>query len=153
MYTIGFGECPVFVDRDVNVASGVLIGVVEGLLGEFARRNLARNERGAEFFWPVQFLAGTTVAAFSLLDTFWFERRRTPLPLRMLIAGFIGFLGEWTTGFMSDRVLGHCLQIWPESPLRYVSPSALPFWFLDYVVFHWLTRELRMAQDHRLSRG
>ena len=94
-----------------------------------------------------------TVAVFSLLDTFWFERRRTSLLLRMVIAGLIGFAGEWTTGFISDRLMGHCLQIWPESRLVYISLSALPFWLLDYAVFHWLTRELRMAHDHRLSRG
>lgn len=95
----------------------------------------------------------TTVVVFSLLDAFWFERRRMPLPFRMLIAGLIGFGGEWTTGFLSDHVLGHCLQIWPGSSLVYVSLSALPFWFVDYAVFHWLTRELRMAHDLRLSRG
>jgi hypothetical protein len=95
----------------------------------------------------------TTVAVFSLLDTFWFERRRLALPLRMLIAGVIGFAGEWCTGFVSDRMLGHCLQIWPGSPLVYIAFSALPFWFIDYAVFHWLTRELRMARDHRLMNG
>ncbi len=95
----------------------------------------------------------TTVVVFSLLDEFWFERRRMPLPVRAVIAGLIGFGGEWTTGFISDHLMGHCLQIWPESSLVYISISALPFWFVDYVVFHWLTRELRMAHDHRLSRG
>ena len=94
----------------------------------------------------------TTVAVFSLLDTFWFERKRMSLLLRMVIAGVIGFWGEWFTGFISNYT-GHCLQIWPGSTLVYISPSALPFWLLDYAVFHWLTRELRMAHDHRLSRG
>jgi hypothetical protein len=69
------------------------------------------------------------------------------------VAGLVGFGGEWMTGFVCEHALHHCLQIWPESPLVYVSFSALPFWFADYVVFHWLTRELRMAQSHRLTQG
>jgi hypothetical protein len=94
-----------------------------------------------------------TVAAFSLLDSLLFERWRLSLIVRVLIAGTVGLIGEWTIGLTFDRVLGHCLQIWPQSRFVYVSPSALPFWCFDYVVFHWLTRELRFAQNHRAAQG
>jgi hypothetical protein len=88
-----------------------------------------------------------TVAVFSLLDAFAFEPWRLSLVLRMLIAGAIGWCGEWLTGAFFDHVLGHCLQIWPGSGLVYVAPSALPFWIFDFAVFHVLVRELRRAQD------
>ena len=88
-----------------------------------------------------------TVAIFSLLDALAFEPWRLPLILRMLIAGVIGWCGELGTGAFFDRVLGHCLQIWPRSFLVYVAPSALPFWILDFAVFHFLVRELRRAPE------
>ncbi len=88
-----------------------------------------------------------TVAVFSLLDAFAFEPYRVALVLRMLVAGAIGWCGEWATGALFDRVFGHCLQIWPGSSFVYVAPSALPFWIFDFAVFHFLVRELRRAPE------
>ena len=89
-----------------------------------------------------------TVIAFSFLDLV-FERRPTSPLLRFVIAGTIGWIGEWTSGFVSANVMHHALQVWPGSPLVYVSFSALPIWWMDFVIFQWLTRELRDAHAHR----
>jgi len=93
-----------------------------------------------------------TIATFSLLDGI-FERQRTPYLLRTVIAGVVGFAGEFTAGFVGDRYLHHCLQIWPKSNLVYISLTALPFWCADYLIFHLLTRELRSAHAYRASIG
>jgi hypothetical protein len=93
-----------------------------------------------------------TIATFSLLDAI-FERSRTPYLLRTVIAGVVGFAGEFTAGFVGDRYLHHCLQIWPKSNLVYISLTALPFWCADYLIFHLLTRELRSAHAYRASIG
>jgi hypothetical protein len=93
-----------------------------------------------------------TIVVFSLLDGA-FERRGTAYPLRTLIAGAVGFGGELAAGFVCDRYLHRCLQIWPDSSLVYISLSALPFWCADYLIFHLLTRELRSAHAYRASTG
>jgi hypothetical protein len=97
-------------------------------------------------------LWGFTVVVFALLDA-TFERRGTSYPLRTLIAGAIGFAGEFLAGFVCARYFHHSLQIWPDSPLVYISLSALPFWCADYLIFHLLTRELRSAHAYRASTG
>lgn len=89
-----------------------------------------------------------TVTVFSVLDRL-FERRRMAVAWRLLIAGLIGWAGEWVAGFVSHGYLHHYLQVWPRSPLVYVGISALPLWFLDFVLFHRLTEELRAAQRDR----
>lgn len=100
-----------------------------------------------------------TVVAFSALQFFFFERaregeaHRVPFWAQVTIAGAVGWGGEWATGYLSTTVLHHYLQVWPSSPLVFVSLSALPFWLVDYMLFHHLTSELRSAQAYRAAAG
>jgi hypothetical protein len=91
-----------------------------------------------------------TVSVFSMLDE-RFERKQLSRLTRFLIAGTLGWAGEWMIGFIAAHVSQRGLQIWPGSPLVYIAFSALPIWWIDFVIFQWLTRELRHAQAHRSS--
>ncbi|HEY4184798.1 MAG TPA: hypothetical protein VGP07_06990 [Polyangia bacterium] len=93
-----------------------------------------------------------TVAIFSMLDHFWFERRDLRLLWRALIAGLVGWGGEWAVGYASRHYLHSYLQIWPGTTLVYVSFTAIPFWISDFYVFHWLTLGIRTVHLHRAPR-
>jgi hypothetical protein len=110
------------------------------------------NGKPTAWYSPMSLpLWALTVAVFSLLDELWFNRVRMHFVWRVVIAGVVGFFGEAFAGYGCEHFLGRCLQIWPGSPFRYIAVSALPFWLFDYVVFHWLTLELRSADLQRLS--
>jgi hypothetical protein len=57
----------------------------------------------------------------------------------MLVCTGVGWGSEWLFGFLADNVLHHPMQIWPRSPLVYVSFFALFWWFMNSVIFYFLT--------------
>lgn len=89
-----------------------------------------------------------TVIVFSALEPV-FARHRVPFLLRMIVAGTIGFAGEYSVGYLGANFFHLYLQIWNHAPLTYISLSALPIWCLDFWVFHLLTQELRSAHEGR----
>ena len=93
-----------------------------------------------------------TVSVFSMLDEI-FQRKQLPGLARLVIAGTVGWVGEWTIGYVAAHLSQRGLQFWPGSPLVYIAFSALPIWWMDFLIFQWLTRELRHAQAHRASRS
>lgn len=106
-----------------------------------------QHHKGPWFSFESLLLWAVTITAFSLLDDLAFEPRRLALGLRMVLAGVIGWCGEWASGAFFDHVFGHPMQIWRDSSLVYVAPSALPFWILDFAVFYGLVRLLRRAPE------
>jgi hypothetical protein len=91
----------------------------------------------------------TSVAMFWLLEVLWFKRKQTPFWLRALIAGTLGWAGEFTAGWVSYKVFGVYLQRWNDSNLEFVKLIALPFWWSNYLVFHLLSARL----GDRVPRG
>jgi hypothetical protein len=87
-------------------------------------------------------LWGVSVAVFWLLETGLFRPRATPFWARMLIAGTIGWAGEWAAG-ATAHLLGWHMQEWTDAPLHWVKLVALPFWWSDFAVFHLLSAHLR----------
>jgi hypothetical protein len=88
-----------------------------------------------------------SVVVFSLLDHA-LARKHVRLRWRTLILGLIGWALEWTTGYIAT-VSHHTLQVWLNAPLVFVGISALPFWCLNFLLFHYLTRYIRVAHDHQ----
>lgn len=96
-------------------------------------------------------LWGLTVVVFSTLEPI-FVKHKLSFLWRMAIAGGIGWAGEWTAGFLSTRVLHEYLQVWHDTKLIYISVSVLPFWCLNFLFFHLLTKELRVAHESRSAK-
>lgn len=55
-----------------------------------------------------------------------------------LVAGSVCWALEWGNGWFHAEVLGAPLYVWPFSPLRYVGPEALLWWWGNA----WLYRRL-----------
>jgi len=75
---------------------------------------------------------------------FWFIPRSVSLTRACLIAGFICWAGEFTTGAIYNWVFGHPLYEWVNAPWRFIKLSALPLWCLDVLLYWFLTT--RMAR-------
>ena len=88
-------------------------------------------------------LWGGSIAVFWLLEVVWFRKRHKPFWQRMLIAGTIGWCGEWTAGWVSYKIFGVYLQRWNNSSLEFVKVIALPFWWTNFAIFHLLSANLR----------
>lgn len=79
------------------------------------------------------------VGLFWSLHYFWFYPRNVKPWVRIVVGGLAGWAGEWVSGYVAAHVLGKPLQVWPGSPLVYVSFPALFFWMTDVVTYHLLT--------------
>lgn len=81
------------------------------------------------------------VVMFSLADG-RLRKAGLTLPLRILLVGTAGWLGELALGFCFAELLHQPLQIWIGGRLQYVRFAALPFWWTNVLLFDLLTRHL-----------
>lgn len=73
------------------------------------------------------------------LHYFGFYPRKVSVWRRVLISAVILWAGEWLGGFLADKVFGSPLQVWPGSPLVYVSFGAIFFWVSNACIYHLLS--------------
>ena len=92
-------------------------------------------------FWSLLLWAGT-VTVFLLLHRFVFEPMGTSLLVRVVVAGTIGWTGEYVAGYLAANVLKRPLQIWNFARWRFVRPIALPFWMANVLLYYLLTRHM-----------
>jgi hypothetical protein len=91
------------------------------------------------FYFPSVFLWASAITVIWTLDTFVFLPRGTPQWRRVPLLALACWAGEWLAGFVGDQV-GLPMQHWPDSPLRYIRPSAYWLWCLDVLCYDWLRR-------------
>jgi hypothetical protein len=73
------------------------------------------------------------------LHYYWFYPKKVTVWRRVLIGAAVSWCGEWVGGFIADKILGSPLQVWPGSPLVYVSFGAIFFWVSNACIYHLLT--------------
>ncbi len=107
----------------------------------------------SSFYFPSLLLWASAIAVIWTLDTFAFIPRGTPQWRRVPLLALACWAGEWLAGFAGDRV-GLPMQLWTDSPLKYIRPSAYWFWCLDVLCYDWLLRWMRSSgADWRGSGG
>jgi hypothetical protein len=52
------------------------------------------------------------------------------------ITTVMGWISEWIFGATAIFIFGHPMQIWPKSPLKYVSVFAIVWWFMNSLLFY-----------------
>jgi hypothetical protein len=73
------------------------------------------------------------------LHYYWFHPRKMPVWRRVAWGTVIAWCVEWLGGWVADKVLGAPLQVWPGSPLVYVSFGAIFFWMSNVTLYYLLT--------------
>ena len=80
----------------------------------------------------------TCVVVFWSLYYWVFIPRCVGFWKRIAVTTVVGWASEWLFGFLAPFLLGHWMQIWPKSPLRFVSVAALGWWFTNSLIFYML---------------
>ena len=73
------------------------------------------------------------------LHYYWFYPKRVTVWRRVAYGTVLGWCVEWAGGFAAAKIAGNPLQVWPGSPLVYVSLGAIFFWMSNIVVYQLLT--------------
>lgn len=73
------------------------------------------------------------------LHFYWFYPRQVRLWTRVFITSAVCWVGEWVGGYLSVRLTGRHLHVWPGAVLVYVSFPAIFFWVSNVIVYHLLT--------------
>ena len=73
------------------------------------------------------------------LHYYWFHPKQLPVWRRVAWGTVIAWCTEWLGGWVADKVLGAPLQVWPGSPLVYVSFGAIFFWMSNVALYYLLT--------------
>lgn len=73
------------------------------------------------------------------LHYYWFYPKRLTVWKRVAYGAAISWCVEWAGGFMAEKLMGNPLQVWPGSPLVYVSFGAIFFWVSNIIFYHLLT--------------
>lgn len=55
--------------------------------------------------------------------------------LFIILGAIIGFVGEFTVGFLWNQVFGKDLWIYPDSPFKYTSLESVPLWIAGFFVY------------------
>lgn len=83
------------------------------------------------------------------LHYYWFYPRRLPVWQRVAYGTVFAWCVEWLGGWVADKALGTPLQVWPGSPLVYVSFGALFFQVSNVTLYHLLTvHAVDLTPDH-----
>jgi hypothetical protein len=61
------------------------------------------------------------------------------------ITTVVGWISEWIFGATAIFLLGHPMQIWPNSPLVYVSFFAIVWWFMNSLLFYMLVIKIPLC--------
>ena len=80
----------------------------------------------------------TMVIIFWSMYWFVFIPFRLPFWFSMGVSTIVGWVSEWLFGALAVPLFGHPMQIWPRSPLVYVSYFAIVWWFMNSVLFYIL---------------
>jgi len=80
-----------------------------------------------------------SVAVMFLLYRFWLYPKKINVVLRITIVGLAGFLLEYLNGFAFFSFTGKYLFVWEQSSLVFIDWIALPMWFFNAAVYHFLS--------------
>ncbi|MBN1209821.1 MAG: hypothetical protein JXB05_33535 [Myxococcaceae bacterium] len=117
---------------------------------ELTQNQLFRIVQG-EWGWiypssPYQWFSFASLLVWALgigvmwtLHYYWFYPRRVAVWRRVAYGTIAAWGIEWAGGFVHDKLLGTPLQVWPGSPLVYVSFGAIFFWMSNIIIYHLLT--------------
>ncbi|KAL0490810.1 catalase-peroxidase [Acrasis kona] len=93
------------------------------------------------YYWfSFQSVFSWGVLCFVFWNVWWWVllTLRVNFWVKMLITTVIGWVTEYSLGFVAAKILGHPMQIWPKSPLIYVSYFAIVWWFMNSIIFYIL---------------
>ena len=88
-----------------------------------------------------------SVAVIYIVYRIWFIPRYTGVLTRILIIGLMGAVLEFANGFLYHHFTGSYLFVWEHSRLKYIDFIALPMWWINAAVYHFLS--LKLVNLHR----
>jgi len=77
----------------------------------------------------------------------WFIPRYTGVLTRILVIGAMGVVLEYANGFLYHQFTGSYLFVWEHSRFKYIDFIALPMWWVNAAVYHFLS--LKLVNLHR----
>ncbi len=87
------------------------------------------------------------VVVMYLLYRIWFIPRYSRLLTRIFIIGIIGVFLEYTSGLLFHHLTDSYFFIWEHSRFRYIDFIALPMWWVNAAVYHFMS--LGLVNLHR----
>jgi len=100
---------------------------------------------GSEYHWfSFQTLGNwaLSVVVIYLVYRLWFNPKKTNTLLRIFIVGIMGLVLEWCNGFLFFQFTGNHLFIWESSSFLYIDYIAMPMWWFNAAVYHFLSMKL-----------
>ena len=88
---------------------------------------------------------GALAAAWLLLNVKVLEPRKMDIPTRLIIMAAVGWIIEYLNGFIQEHSGSEGLQVWPGSPLRYVTYGCYLWWLQNGVTWFALNSFLATA--------
>jgi len=85
---------------------------------------------------------GLSVVVIYIVYRMLFIPKRINVFLCIFIIGIMGVILEYANGFLYHHVTGHYLFIWEYSWFKYIDFIAIPMWWLNAAVYHFLTFKL-----------
>lgn len=82
---------------------------------------------------------GMSVIVIYIIYRVFFIPKYTSTLVRILIIGIIGFILEYANGFFYHQLTGSYLFIWEHSRFTYIDLIALPMWWFNAAVYHFLS--------------
>jgi hypothetical protein len=89
---------------------------------------------------------GLSVVVIYIVYQSWFMRRYTSTLKRILIIGIMGAILEYANGFAYHHFTGSYLFIWEASKLKYIDFIAIPMWWFNAAIYHFLSCKLLNLQ-------
>jgi hypothetical protein len=100
-------------------------------------------------------LISWTIMCFVFWNIYWLFLipRKVNFWIGILITTVVGWASEWVFGATAIFLLGHEMQIWPSSPLVYVSYFAIVWWFMNSLLFYLLVIAIPSAAARLIVPG
>lgn len=83
-----------------------------------------------------------TVLVIYIIYRIWFIPRYTKLMPRIVIIGMIGVVLEYANGLLYHQFTGSYLFVWEHSQLKYIDFIAIPMWWVNAAIYHFMSVNL-----------
>lgn len=80
-----------------------------------------------------------SVFVFYWIYRLWFGPKNMNPIMRIFIIGVLGVILEWCNGFLIHQITGKPLFLWENSSLLYIDYIALPMWWFNASVYHFMS--------------
>ena len=88
-----------------------------------------------------------SVVVFYFIYRFWFRPKEMSAVASILLIGVLGFILEWCNGFLMFQLTGKHMFIWENSSFLYIDYIALPMWWFNASVYHFMSSVLFNLHD------